>query len=82
MTLEQLLERVSAQKLRVNNLFQLQDGTWQANLTDGEQFWDFGRGAVPGEALANALVKAAEGPGAKGIVGAQATSLTAEELGL
>lgn len=50
--------------LRVNNLFQLDNGTWQANLRalepDTKDMYDheFGHGATPKAALAAAYVKA------------------------
>lgn len=64
--LEDLLAAVAARNLRLNNLFQLATGSWQANVTDGLLFWGFGRGTSPHEALARALAVQASQPGAKG----------------
>lgn len=55
MTLEDLIAEVSRRKLRLNNLFQLDDGRWQANITDGQRFWEFGRGDNAMEALIRAI---------------------------
>lgn len=57
MTLEELIETVGLKGLRLNNLFQLNTGRWQANVTDGERYWEFGRGDSATEALQAALVK-------------------------
>lgn len=58
MNLEALLAEVNARGLRVNNLFQRRDWTWQANVTDGAKFHEFGLGATAAEALGRALDKA------------------------
>lgn len=55
MTLEELISEVNGRGLRLNNLYQLSDGRWQANVTDGEKFWDFGRGDTAVQALQAAL---------------------------
>lgn len=57
MTLDDLIVEVNSKSLRINNLFQLHDGRWQANITDGERFWEFGRGDTAVEALVRALHK-------------------------
>lgn len=67
MTIEELISEAARRGLRVNNLCQLPDFTWQANLTDGERFWEFGKGQDPQSALVAALHK---------------HSTTAPELGL
>ena len=59
-TLDDLIAGLPARGLRLANLFQFEvpgTGTWrwQANVTDGEKFWDFGRGSSPVEALEAAL---------------------------
>jgi hypothetical protein len=55
MTVDDLILEITRRGLRLNNLFQLHDGRWQANLTDGVQFWQFGRGSTAVEALQAAL---------------------------
>lgn len=65
MTLEDLILEVNRRGLRLNNLYQLPpDGRrWQANITDGEKFWEFGRGETAIEALQAALrITATEAP--------------------
>lgn len=61
MTIETKLDEIKAAKLLVHNLFQLEDNIWQANLTDGEKAWEFGRGESPEAALTAALHKAEHG---------------------
>lgn len=55
MTLEELIQEVTRQGLRINNLFQLDNGRWQANVTDGTKYWEFGRGDTAIAALEAAL---------------------------
>lgn len=55
MNLEDLIAEVARRQLRLNNLFQLDNGRWQANITDGQRFWEFGRGDTAMEALIAAL---------------------------
>jgi len=57
MTLEQLISQVHVRHLRVNNLFQLDERRWRANVTDGIRYWEFGEGDTPEEALSAALFK-------------------------
>lgn len=57
MALEDLLAEVASRGLRLNNLFELPGGGWQANLTDGERFWEFGKGDTAIAALRAALYK-------------------------
>lgn len=59
MSVDALLEVVRQRGLRLNNLFQLEDGRWQANVTDGLKYWEFGRGDSAEEALRAALLSAA-----------------------
>lgn len=55
MSVDAMLELVRLRGLRLNNLFQLFDGRWQANVTDGEKYWEFGRGDTADAALQAAL---------------------------
>lgn len=55
MTIEDLLAEVTKRGLRLNNLFQLEGGSWQANVTDGERYWEFGKGETAIAALLAAL---------------------------
>lgn len=57
MTVEQLISEAASRGLRVNNLFQLPAGGWQANVCDGETFYEFGIGDDAGSALSAALAK-------------------------
>ena len=57
MTVDELIVEVSRRGLRINNLFQLDDGRWQANITDGVRYWEFGKGETPTAALITALNK-------------------------
>lgn len=59
MSVDAMLEIVRLRGLRLNNLFQIPDGPWQANLTDGISFWEFGRSDTPDGAIRAALYKAA-----------------------
>lgn len=58
MSVDALLEVVRQRGLRLANLFQLpleHGGSWQANVTDGERHWEFGRADTPEAALRTAL---------------------------
>lgn len=58
MTLDELLPELPGLGLRLNNLFQLTTGTWQANVCDAGEAgagYEFGRADTPVEALLNAL---------------------------
>lgn len=60
MTLPELFAQCRERGLRVNNLFELDDGSWQANLrrpaVDKEpDIFETGRATPPQEALARAL---------------------------
>jgi len=63
-TLDVLVDYVRDKGFQINNLFELDDGRWQANLrcterdTGKEKFYEFGHGATHKEALMNALEKA------------------------
>ena len=56
-TLEVLIEAAHAYGLRINNLYQYEDG-WRANVNDGKQYYEFGEGKTATEALQAALAKA------------------------
>jgi hypothetical protein len=58
MTLEELFSEVEVLGLYVNNLFQRHDGKWQANLRDGQQGYEFGRGDTPVAAMRECIDKA------------------------
>lgn len=55
MTVDELIQEVNNQGLRLNNLFQLDNGRWQANVTDGKRYWEFGRADTAAKALEIAL---------------------------
>jgi len=57
MLLEELISQVHSRQLRLNNLFQLDERRWRANVTDGQRFWEFGEGDGPKAALQAALFK-------------------------
>lgn len=63
-TIEEAIEEVHKAGFKVNNLFEF-NSIWQANITDGELFYEFGHGMTPSEALSNALHKKGEGKRAK-----------------
>lgn len=95
-TLEELLLAVKVRGLRLNGLAQLSDLSWQANVTNGVEFWEFGRGPTPHIAIAEALFKSATEPGVPGLPNtatpgawtperqreARAATVKAEDLGL
>ena len=58
MQIEPILLEIEEAGLKVCNLFQLEDGLWQANLYDSEKAWTFGRGDSPSAALSIALQNA------------------------
>ena len=63
MSVDALHEVVRIRGFRLSNLFQLEDGLWQANVSNGHNFWEFGRGDTPDEALMAALhIAATEEP--------------------
>jgi hypothetical protein len=63
MTLEETIDFIHKASYKILNLFELKDGTWQANLHDGEKVWEFGRSDTPVKALMTALSKAESSPG-------------------
>jgi hypothetical protein len=56
-SLEDLIEVAHARGLRINNLYQFEDG-WRANVNYGKEFYEFGKGKTAAEALRAALEKA------------------------
>ncbi len=55
-SIESLLKEIKKEKLFVNNLFEHDNGTWQANLRDiNSNCTNYGFGKIPQEALSNAL---------------------------
>lgn len=55
MRLDELIDALPDVGLRLNNLFQLDDGRWQANVRESDTCAPFGRGATPVEALTAAI---------------------------
>ena len=55
MTLTDLFDEVCERGWRISNLFQLDNGLWQANLRTSTHHTDFGRGPTPEIALQFAL---------------------------
>jgi hypothetical protein len=58
-TLDQLVRDVRAQDFLINNLFQISKGRWQCNLRrelpgKKEDFYEYGKGRTPEDALLNA----------------------------
>jgi hypothetical protein len=74
--LSALAKRVNEAGFRVNNLFQLDDGQWRANLTDGRRYWGFGTGTTGQEALEDAWQQTKLDPWPR------AKAESADELGL
>ena len=64
MTIDDLVFEIQLEGLSVNNLFQLEDGSWRANLRGWpnekhtEYFHEFATGPGPTEALEEAFEKA------------------------
>lgn len=58
MDLEELIEFAQVLGFRVNNLFERQDGNWQANVFNEDVAHEYGQGDDPGAALTEALRKA------------------------
>lgn len=57
--LQDVIDWCGAAGLRVNNLCQLDDGSWRANVTNGQACWEFGAASAaegPGLALARAYM--------------------------
>jgi len=87
MTLEELLEEVKDRGLLVNNLFQLDDGSWQCNLrkVDGVQWvcCAFALEPTPHAAILEALSKPLDFPAIEvGLLPADKPRLTLRDIGL
>ena len=54
MSIDELVAAVHARGCRVNNLFEHPLGGWQANVCDGRECYEFGRGETMTAALAQA----------------------------
>lgn len=54
-TIESILDEIAESGWLVNNLFQLADGSWQANLRTSTLATAFGRGPTPTSALDEAI---------------------------
>jgi len=63
MSLESTILQIHQEGFIILNLFELGNGTWQANLYDGEKAWDFGVDHDPEVALLTALDHAKKRPG-------------------
>lgn len=61
-TLEELFAEISDRRWIVNNLFQLANGLWQANLRNNHYATDWGKGCTPHEALSIAIDKLESAP--------------------
>jgi len=46
--------------LKLSNLFEMDDGQWQANVRDGKGGFEFARATNPEDAMKGALLKAIE----------------------
>lgn len=59
MTVEQALAQIAARGLRLNNLFELQNDRWRANVRDPSSavFYEFGEADTPQGAILAALEK-------------------------
>lgn len=55
MTIEEMLRELSACGWRLNNLYQLDNGQWQANARLSDKCSEFRRGSTAAEALARVL---------------------------
>jgi len=61
--LDQLVQDVIAQDFRINNLMQIDKELWQCNLRrvrpgEKDDFYEYGRGETPEDALLNAMYNA------------------------
>lgn len=62
MSVDALLEVIHQRGMKLANLFELDNGRWQANVSNGIDYWEFGRGGSPDEAILAALGVAARTP--------------------
>lgn len=54
--IQSAIDSIHAAGYTVNNLFELSAGRWQANITDGEAYYEFGIANSPEGALRAALL--------------------------
>ena len=54
-TLDRFISQIADAGLRVNNLFQLQNGQWQANVMRPPEFYEYGTGSTPEDAIETAI---------------------------
>ncbi len=57
-TIEEIFAEAKTKGWLINNLFQLDEYTWQANVRNADLCFEFGHGSTPQEALRNCLRKA------------------------
>jgi len=69
MTIESAILSIHEAGFRVLNLFELRDGTWQANVYDAAKAWEFGTAGDPEGALIEALRKTVGGKNSSFIKG-------------
>lgn len=62
MEIADLVEAIAARGCRLNNLFQRQDGEWQANVCRDGTCFEYGKGPTMRAALSDALSKVSEMP--------------------
>jgi hypothetical protein len=75
-TIQAALDEAATRGYHVNNLFQLGDGTWQANFRAGDSHFEFGKGRTAVAALTAALEKAAKSIPQKVAVDARQATLS------
>ncbi len=80
MTIESAIFSIHDAGFRVLNLFELRDGTWQANVCDDEKAWEFGIADNPELALITALDNVAQTPGSPFIKGRTAPDTILDDL--
>lgn len=56
-SIEELFAEIGEMGWLVNNLYQLDDGSWRANIRRGQWFTQFGKGDSPMEAMSEAMDK-------------------------
>lgn len=82
MTLEELIAKVDAAGFRVANLFQLEDGGWQANVYMPEHRYEFAKGENAVAALREAVALALGERRAKAAESNKLNTITLEDIGL
>jgi len=80
MTIESAILSIHQAGFLVLNLFELKDGTWQANVCDDEKVWEFGLADNPELALITALDNVGQTPGSAFIKGRTAPATTLDDL--